>query len=207
MKFIKRKIKICQFMEIQENLFNSSKERQFRQKPDLVRLEKDSHSLQKEKRKFIQVLCQFIDSVDFGQENEIGRPRTEITDITKCLCIMAYNGMSYRRAESDFLDIQEKGLINSIPKRSTLNKYVCSEETNKTISKLIQLSSLVFIDSEDTLICDSTWFSHHMYGGGYKIVYDKKHASLDKCTKLHIACLKNSKIIACAITTKGTSHD
>lgn len=194
-------------MEIQNNLFDYSNKRTFKSKQKIVSLEAEPHSLEKEKSKFLVMLCQFIDSVDFGEENDIGRPKKNIHDLVKCLCIMAYNGMSYRRANSDFIDIHEKRLITHIPTRSTLNRLICSEETNKTISRLIQLSSLVFIDSEDTLICDSTWLSHHMYGGGYKIVYDKEHAPLDKCTKLHIACLKNSKAIAYAITTKGTSHD
>ena len=44
-------------------------------------------------------------------------------------------------------------------------------------------------------------------GGGYNVVYDKEHAPLDKCTKMHIACLKNSKIIAGIKVTKGTAHD
>jgi len=195
-------------MEIQNDLFNYNK-RRFKQKQELTNLEVEPRSLENEKSKFLVVLCQFIDSVDFGKEDdiEIGRPKKDIHDLIKSLCVMAYNGMSYRRANSDFNDLFEKKLINHIPTRSTLNRLICSEDTNNIISRLIQMSALLFIDSEDTLICDSTWLSHHMYGGGYKIVYDKEHAPLDKCTKLHIGCLKNSKVIACAITTKGTSHD
>jgi transposase len=77
----------------------------------------------------------------------------------------------------------------------------------KILSRLIQISSLAFIDSEDTIICDSTWLGHHMYHGGYHLVYDKEHCALDKCTKVHIACLKNSKAIAFAKVTEGTVHD
>jgi len=46
-----------------------------------------------------------------------------------------------------------------------------------------------------------------MYGGGYKQVHDKRAGSLYKVRKLHIACLKNSKVIACAKASKGTEHD
>ena len=38
-------------------------------------------------------------------------------------------------------------------------------------------------------------------------VYDKKNAPLQKVRKLHIACLKNSKVIAYAKATIGTKHD
>jgi hypothetical protein len=152
-------------------------------------------------------LNEFIESVDFSEKQEIGRPRSDIQDLTKCLLVMCFNGMSYGRAESDFVELYNKGLIHSIPKISTLNKYVCSKDLTKILNRLIQLFSLVFIDSEDTIICDSTWLGHHMYHGGYHLVYDKEHAPLDKCTKVHIACLKNSKIIAFAKVTDGTKHD
>ena len=46
-----------------------------------------------------------------------------------------------------------------------------------------------------------------MYTGGYRKVYDKKNATLQKVRKLHIACLKNSRIICYAKATKGTVHD
>jgi transposase len=84
---------------------------------------------------------------------------------------------------------------------------MCLESTKKIIERLIQVSALVFIDNEETIICDSTWLSHSQYGGGYEVVHDKENAPLDKCTKMHIACLKNSKIIAFAKSTKGTVND
>jgi transposase len=46
-----------------------------------------------------------------------------------------------------------------------------------------------------------------MYGGGYKQVHDKRAGSLYKVRKVHVAILKNSKIIAYAKATKGTEHD
>lgn len=120
---------------------------------------------------------------------------------------MSYNGMSYRRAQSDLKRMYSEGLIQSIPPRSTLNDYSNNENTKFLIEKLIQVSSLFFTDNEDTLIVDSTWFGQRMYTGGYKKVYDKKNASLQKVRKLHICCAKNSKIITCAIATSGTNHD
>ncbi|MDP1728700.1 MAG: transposase, partial [archaeon] len=173
----------------------------------LLELELQKNTLSNEKEKFIQNMVQFIDSIDFQNKYEFGRPKVNSSDLFKSILIMSYHGMSYRRAESDIRLLFKNNLISSIPRRSTLNKYMNLTATQKMLEAFITISALVFIDHEDTLICDSTWLSHHMYGGGYKIVYDKQHAPLDKCTKIHIGCLKNSKVIASAIVTKGTSHD
>ncbi len=89
---------------------------------------------------------------------------------------MSYNGMSYRRTQSDLKWMFESELIKSIPPRSTLNDYSNDENTIKLIEKLIQVSALFFNDNEDTLIIDSTWFGQRMYSGGYRKVYDKKNA-------------------------------
>ena len=75
------------------------------------------------------------------------------------------------------------------------------------LSRLIQISAMPFLNNENTLILDSTWFGLKMYTGGYKKVHDKKSTALQKCRKLHIGCLSNSKIIAYAKSTLGTVHD
>lgn len=193
-------------MEKQNNLFNFGNGR-FKQNPKLLELELQKNTLSNEKEKFIRNMVQFIDAVNFEDKSIFGRPKAITSDLFKSILIMSYHGMSYRRAESDIRWMFENRLISSIPRRSTLNKYMNLTETRKMLETLITISALVFIDYEDTLICDSTWLSHHMYGGGYKIVHDKEHAPLDKCTKIHLGCLKKSKVIAVAIVTKGTAHD
>ena len=193
-------------MEKQNHLFNIGN-REFRQSSKLLELELQKNTLSNEKEKFIRNMIQFIDAIQFEDKPIFGRPRAILPDLFKSILLMSYHGMSYRRAESDIRWLFENKLISSIPRRSTLNKYMNLNETQKVLESLITISALIFIDYEDTLICDSTWLSHHMYGGGYKIVYDKEHAPLDKCTKIHIGCLKKSKVIAGAIVTKGTTHD
>ncbi len=152
-------------------------------------------------------MCDFIEPLNFEQLQIIGRPKANFKDIIKSLCIMSYHGMSYRRTQSDLKKMFEEGLLKSIPPRSTLNDYSNNENTKQTIEKLIQISALFFNDNEDTMILDSTWFGQRMYTGGYKKVYDKKNAPLQKVRKLHAVCLKNSKVIAYAKATKGTISD
>lgn len=194
-------------MEIQTRLLNFDEEFKFENMRHLEKLEEQDKYLEKEKRLFIEVFTTFTDSIKLTRENDVGRPRFEFEDIVKCLLIMCYHGFSYRRAESDIIDLKEKGIISKVPQRSTLNKYMCMPATTKVLEKLIQFSSMLFIEQEDTLILDSSWLAPRMYTGGYRKVYDKANAPLAKVRKIHIACLKNSKIIACAKSTEGTKHD
>jgi len=188
-------------MEQQETLFN-----QKTSKP-VVRLQKNTLTLEKEKERFINNLCTFLDPLNFETLQVMGRPRKDFKDIIKSLCMMSYHGMSYRRAESDLKKMHEEELLQTLPPRSTLNDYANDPNTIKLIENLIQVSSLFFIDNENTAILDSTWFGLRMYTGGYRKVHDKRSGSLYKVRKLHIACLKNSKIIAYAKASEGIRND
>jgi transposase len=186
--------------------FQTKLSKQVEQAP-VITLHTNKLTLENEKENFIQNLCDFIEPLNFEQLQVMGRPKAKFKDIIKAFCIMSFNGMSYRRTQSDLKWMFEKELINSVPPRSTLNDYSNDENTRLMIEKLIQISALFFNDNEDTTILDSTWFAKRMYGGGYKQVHDKRACSLGKVRKLHIACLKNSKVIAYAKASKGTEHD
>ncbi|MBU2634636.1 MAG: transposase [Nanoarchaeota archaeon] len=178
-----------------------------REQEQVIALQPNKLTLEHEKERFITNLCDFIEPLNFEQLQLMGRPKANFKDILKALCLMSYHGMSYRRTQTDLKWMLENELINYVPPRSTLNDYANKENTRQLIEKLIQVSALFFQENEDTTILDSTWFGERMYSGGYRKVYDKVNAPLGKVRKLHIACLKNSKIIACAIATKGTRHD
>lgn len=188
-------------MENQTKLFDKEKQEL------VITLNKNIHTLEYEKERFIHNLCDFIEPLNFEQLQFMGRPKANFKDVIKSLCVMSYNGMSYRRTQSDLRKMFEDNLIKSVSPRSTLNDYSNSKNTKEIIEKLIQISALFFKENEDTVILDSTWFGQRMYSGGYRKVYDKKNAPLQKVRKLHIGCLKNSKIIICAKATKGTRHD
>jgi len=173
----------------------------------VIALQRNILTLEKEKERFIINLCDFIEPLNFEQMQDMGRPKANFKDIIKALCMMSFNGMSYRRTQSDLKWMFEQELIKSILPRSTLNDYSNEINTKRIIERLIQISALFFNDNEDTVILDSTWFGERMYSGGYRKVYDKIHAPLQKVRKVHVACLKNSRIIAYAKASKGTEHD
>jgi hypothetical protein len=193
-------------MEQQTIIEDYNEDLKFENIRQLKPLNPNGKCLEEEKKKFIEIIS-FLDKINFDTNQQNGRPKFYFKDILKSLLIMSYNGMSYRRTESDLIELRDKRIINYIPKRSTLNKYMMLPKTKKIIEKLIEMSSLFFIEHEDTIILDSTWLSPRMYTGGYRKVYDKKSAPLQNLRKLHISCLQNSKIICCARTSKGTVHD
>lgn len=169
--------------------------------------------LQHERINFLQVCSKFIDSFNFENDQYEGRPKFYFKDILKSLLLLTLNGLSYRRVQSDLEIAKMLGIISSIPKKSTLNKYMMKEELTLWLDKLIQTSAMIFVSSEDTLIVDSTWFTTKMYNGGYnKKPYNNPNKfndipPLEKCRKLHVGCLSNSKMIAFAKPTLGTTHD
>ena len=135
-------------------------------------LDIERNSLEKEKERFIQNMCGFIEPLNFDTFQLLGRPKSNMKDILKSLMIMSYHGMSCRRAQSDLRWMYENQLISSLIPRSTMNDYANDQETLKLLEKLISISSLFFIDGEDTVILDSTWFGLRMYTGGYRKVHD-----------------------------------
>jgi len=51
--------------------------------------------------------------LNFESIQFMGRPRADFRDVIKVILIMSYNGMSYRRTQSDLRRMYEKELIKS----------------------------------------------------------------------------------------------
>lgn len=173
----------------------------------MTKLVANTLSLEHEKEKFVSNMCDFVDRLNFETIQIIGRPKADFRVIIKSLLMMSYHGFSYRRTISDLKQMYKDEIISFIPSKSVLNLYANDENTKQVISKMIQASALFFAEDENTIILDSTWLALKMYLGGYEKVHNKKLSTIEKCRKLHIAILKNSKVIACALTSKGTAHD
>lgn len=177
----------------------------------VIVLEKKDY-LVSEKKNFLLTLSEFFDNLEERQISTNGRPPLYFKDIVKSLLIMSYHGMSYRRSQSDLEIAKDQGIINAIPKRSTLCKYMNNNEVHEQLCELIQQSASPFLNGIHTLIIDSTWFGTKMYVGGhnrkpYKNNKNKDIPNLAKCKKLHIGILRDSRIVAYAKTTKGTIND
>jgi len=103
-------------MDKQETLF----QQETKQSHLVVRLQKNTLTLEREKERFLKNLCNFLDPLNFETIQIMGRPRAGFKDIVKSLLVMSYNGMSYRRTQSDLRWMHEQGLITSIlPRRES----------------------------------------------------------------------------------------
>ncbi len=177
----------------------------------LQELVKNSNHLEHEKENLLLTMNMFFEGIDLDEEYLEGRPRASQKDILKSLLIMNYHSWSYRRANSDIESLYKDGLISHIPKRATLNKYMLDSETTKTLCNLISLSALAFIDVEDEVIIDSTWFSQYarICSAHKRKVSDRilRLPSLEKTRKVHIVCFKESKVVISAVPTHGTVND
>ena len=163
--------------------------------------------LERERARFLSVCSDFVDEFVRQSPQGGGRPKFPPNDLLKALLIQSLHGVSFHRIQSDLHLAKMLGFINSVPKKSTLSKYMNDPSLTDKLERLIQTCAFSFMNSEDTLIVDSTWFATKMYTGGSKIVHDKANAPLDKVRKVHIGFLPNSKIIAYAKATIGTTHD
>lgn len=179
-----------------------------------ILIPKKNH-LETEKSDFLKVLLPFIENMqvkNFEGEQFYGRPKAPLDDILKCLIIMNYHSLSYRRSVSDFKTLKKEGVLRTIPKRSTLSKYMNDPVMPKILEELIEVSALSFVDIEDCLMLDSSqFFDRVLFGGTKAKSYHKSRLfqvpTLSKTRKLHISIGKTSKIIICARTSIGTVHD
>lgn len=174
------------------------------------RIKKKSNHLEVEKADFLDVLCQFVDGIDFWEENQTGRPRINTRDILKALLVMSYHSWSYRRSNSDIEKMKEESVISYVPKRATLNKYMRDPEFKQILERLVELSALSFVELEQTIIIDSTWFCNMIRLSSavrYKANRNVNIPPLEKTRKLHIVIGLKSKIIISARTSFGTVHD
>ncbi len=174
------------------------------------RLQSISNPLETEKSDFVAVLNEFIDNIDFEQEYFCGRPGIDLRDILKCLLVMSYYGMSYRRSLSDMQDMFQKGFISFAPKRSTIAKYMLDKEIKEILKVLIPLSARTFMDIEDTILVDSSWWGKSLpLSGRHKRHVNSKRSyfPLDRTRKLHVMCFLKTQIIACVRVSAGTIND
>jgi len=162
--------------------------------------------LETERENFPHIMCDLIDMIDIKNNQTMGRPSHYIKDVIKCLLTKTYNNLSYRRSKADIELLYSRRIINSIPSRSVLNRCMMDVELKKILQDLITLSSKLFIDEEDTLLVDSTWLSKKKGLGNYENNKESFNP-FEKTRKLHVACLKNSKVIVHAITTNGNAND
>ena len=140
-------------METQEKLFHKE------ERHSIVSLQKNLLTLEQEKERFINNLCDFIEPLNFELLQVLGRPKANFKDVIKALCMMSYNGMSYRRTQSDLKKMYEEdkditttmdntigiGIHHGSEGLSTVIDIETAEEGRKIATAEICAASILFV--------------------------------------------------------------
>ncbi len=163
-----------------------------------------------EKLMFFKILKDAVDHlmIDYEYKGN-GRPPTYYGDIVKSLCIKAYHNYSSWRTESELRIAKSMGIIDFVPKRSTLLKYLQDEKVTKLLHKLYKVIAEPLAQIELYFACDATGISNK-YGNTrwMKLRHTKNEFKHKKeYSKLNIISGNKTNIICSANVTIGTAHE
>jgi len=163
-----------------------------------------------EKLMFLRILKDACDYIAIEQEYKgNGRPPVFYEDIVKSLCIKSYNNYSSWRAESELKIARSMGITSTVPKRSTLNKYMQSNKVNGFLNRLYKVIAEPLAEVEVYFSADATGISN-AYGNTrwIKIRHTKEEAKHRReYSKLHIITGIKTNVVCSAKVTNGTAHE
>jgi len=163
-----------------------------------------------EKLMFFRLLKDAVDylMIDYNYKG-CGRPPVFLADIVKSLCIRLFSNYSSWRAESELRIARAMGVIDEVPRRSTLNKYLQSPRVTELLHRLYKVMAEPLAKVEVYFAADATGISN-AYGNKRWIEVRHKKGELAesrKFTKLHIVCGTKTNVVCVAKITKGTGHE
>lgn len=167
-------------------------------------------AMSEEKLMFLRLLKDAVEHLmlDYNYQGN-GRPPMHLADVLKCLCIKSYNNYSSWRTHSELRIAQAMGVIEEIPRRSTINKYMQSPTVTKLLHKLYKTIAEPLAQVELYFSIDATGISNK-YGNmrWMKLRHTKEeHKKKKEYSKLNIITGNKTNIICSANITKGTSHE
>ena len=191
--------------DIQQKLITSSEKKYYTQDWPLYQ-----KACSQEKLMFFRILKDAIDHLSIKYEYKgNGRPPAYMGDILKALCIKSYNNYSSWRTGSELKIAKAMGIIDSVPKRGTLLKYLQDSRTTCLLHSLYKAIAEPLADVEVYFSADATGISN-AYGNTrwMKIRHTKEEAKHRReYSKLHIISGCKTNCICSAKITKGTEHE
>jgi len=163
-----------------------------------------------EKLMFLKILKDSVDNLTIDQEYKgNGRPPAHYRDVIKSLCIKSYNNYSSWRTESELRIARAMGVIDYIPKRSTLIKYMQHPKVTSILHKLYKVIAEPLSHVEVFFAADATGISNK-YGNTrwMKIRHTTKEGKHKReYSKLHIISGCKTNVICSARITRGSVHE
>lgn len=163
-----------------------------------------------EKLMFFRILKDAMNYLNIGYEYKgNGRPGVDYADIVKAMCIKSYHNYSSWRAESELKIAQAMGVIDEIPRRSTLLKYMQDPKVTSILHQLYKTIAQPLATIELYFAADATGISNK-YGNTrwMKIRHTPEEETRRReFSKLHIISGCKTNIIAAVRVTKGHAHE
>lgn len=163
-----------------------------------------------EKLMFFRILKDAVDHlmVEYKYSGN-GRPPVYLADIVKALCIRMFSNYSSWRAESELKIARAMGILDEVPKRSTLNKYLQSQKVVEILGKLYKVIAAPLAQVEVYFAADATGISNAYGNKRWREVRHTKEEikAVRTFNKLHIICGVKTNIICSAKVTPGTVHE
>lgn len=163
-----------------------------------------------EKLMFLRILKDVTEELNIPYEYKgKGRPSHYLGDIIKSLCIKSYHGYSSWRTESDLKICKAMGIIDYVPKRSTLLRYLQDKRVTNYLHKIYKLIAEPLAEIEVYFAADSSGFGN-AYGSlrWMTIRHTKKEKKHSKdYSKINIISGIKTNVVCSAIVTRGKKHE
>lgn len=163
-----------------------------------------------EKLMFLRLLKDAVDYMNIGY-NWVGngRPPAYFGDIVKCICIKAYHNLSSWRSPSELKIAKAMGIIDNVPKRSTLLKYMQDERITKMLHKLYKILAEPLVTVEKYFAVDASGISN-TYGNTrwMKIRHTSaEHTRRKEFSKINVFSGVKTNVISAVEITNGNRHE
>lgn len=160
-----------------------------------------------EKLMFFRILKDVVDYLDIPDRyNGNGRPKANIKDMLKCICIQQYCGLSHWRIESELKIAKQLKIIDNVYRKSAICKYLNDPTISIYLHKIYQTIAVPIAEVEIVAGCDASGMSVQ-YGRRRWVEIRDDHQLHKDYKKLHIISGTMSNAVYFAIITDGTVHE
>ena len=192
-------------LENQTKLESFMEEKKYTQ--DWSRYEK---ACSQEKLMFFRILKDAVDflGIEYSYKGT-GRPPEYLADILKAICIKAYHNQSSWRTESDLMIARAMGVLDKVPKRSTILKYLQSPLVAKYLHELYKVIAEPLSEIEMYFAADATGISQKYGNVRWQTVRHTKEEAKKRreYVKLNVISGVKTNAIVSAKITIGTAHE
>jgi transposase len=162
---------------------------------------------QAEEKSRVQILLRGLcDGIVSPKQEGRGRPRIPLGDAVYGATMKVYSTVSGRRANTDVLGCEERGLVEHAPSYNSVFRIIERSDLRPLFKTLVEESAAPLKAIERTFAVDGTGFATNTYTRWFDHRYgeEKKH---QRFVKLHAMVGTVTNVITAAEVTESNVHD